>query len=132
MPSPVLVEPSDGARYVGRDANIRLAWQSVGQLEDDEFYVVSITHPWGVEHGWTHQISWQVPSYMYDLAPPSRELIWRVRVERFSGTGTPTADQGGVPVSEYSKTRHFLWDTTLFDSPIPPPLPTVQPTKNSE
>ena len=131
FPSPVLIEPSDGTRYVGRDDNIRLSWQSVGQLEDDVFYVVSIAHPWGVEHGWTKQTSWQVPSYMYDLAPPSRELIWRVRVESFSGTGTPTADQGGVAASEYTKTRFFLWDTTLFDSPIPPPWPTVQPTKNS-
>ncbi|MEJ2737758.1 MAG: serine/threonine-protein kinase [Anaerolineae bacterium] len=118
--APTLTGPSDGMRYVGRDADIRLSWRSVGQLEADEFYVVRIPHPWGVEHGWTKQTFWQVPSYLYDLAPPSRELTWRVRVERFPGPGTPTPGEGGTPAGEYSTTRSFFWDTTTFDSPIPP------------
>ena len=118
--APTLMEPSDGMRYVGRDADIRLSWQSVGQLKADEFYVVRIPHPWGVEYGWTKQTFWQVPSYLYDLAPSSRELTWRVRVEHFSGTGTPTPGEGGAPAGEYSTTRSFFWDTTTFDSPIPP------------
>ena len=107
-------------RYVGRNADIRLSWQSVGELRADEYYVVRIPHPWGEEHGWTKQTFWQVTSYLYDLAPPSRELTWRVRVVRFPGTGTPTPGEGGVPAGEYSTTRSFIWDTTTFDSPIPP------------
>jgi len=123
FPSPILIEPYAGMRFVGRDANIRLSWRGAGQLEDDEFYVVSIPHPWGVEHGWTKQTFWRVPSYLYDLAPPSRELAWRVRVERFLGTATPKPDEGGVPAGEYSIIGSFFWDTSPFDSPIPPPGP---------
>ena len=121
FPAPTLVGPPDGSRYSGRKDPIVLSWTSVGPLGRNDYYVVSIPHLRGIEYGWTKETSWQVPSYLYDLAPPSRRLQWRVRVERFTGTGSPTPSQGGTPAGEYSKTRSFWWDTTAFDSPIPPP-----------
>jgi serine/threonine protein kinase len=121
FPPPVLVGPADGMHYSGRGSNIVLSWEGVGQLGANEYYVVNIPHQRGTEFGWTKQTYWEIPKYLYDLAPSSRELKWQVRVERFAGTGALASDKGGIALGEFSRTRSFWWDTTTFDSPILPP-----------
>jgi hypothetical protein len=41
-PTPRLLEPADGSRFSGPDANIVLKWTSVGELAPNDYYVVTL------------------------------------------------------------------------------------------
>jgi len=129
--APVLVEPRDNAKFHG-PARIPFRWEGPCCLADDEYYVVSIPHPLGVEEGWVKGTEWQAPDYLYLLVPESRQLTWSVSVRRHTGAYANGQWQGPI-VSGISETWRFLWYTGgkgARTSPLPTPvspLPTPSP-----
>ena len=91
-------------------------------LGADEYYVVSIPHPQGVEEAWVKTNSWESPLYLYLLVPQSRQLTWSVSVRRRTGQ-YPNGQWKGPIVSQISETWYFTWlsDEGGPDSPLSPP-----------
>lgn len=128
--TPVLVEPRDESVFVG-PKRITFRWNGSCCLADDEYYVVSIPHPKGVEEGWVKTTFWEAPDYLYLLAPKSRQLTWSVSVRRHTGE-YPNGQWNGPIVSPISETWDFVWYTCggASSSPLPTPgspLPTPGP-----
>jgi hypothetical protein len=128
---PVLLEPRDDSRFHG-PARITFRWEGPCCLADDEYYVVSIPHPLGVEEGWVKRTEWLAPDYLYLLVPESRQLTWSVSVRRHTGAYANGQWKGPI-VSGISETWRFLWYTDgkgTHTSPLPTlvsPLPTPSP-----
>ncbi len=128
--APVLVEPLDKSVFVG-PKRITFRWSGSCCLADDEYYVVSIPHPKGVEEGWVKTTFWEAPDYVYLLAPKSRQLTWNVSVRRHTGE-YPNGQWKGPIVSSISETWYFMWYTRggASSSPLPTPcspLPAPRP-----
>ncbi len=128
--APALVEPRDESMFVG-PRRITFRWSGSCCLADDEYYVVSIPHPKGVEEGWVKTTFWEAPDYLYLLAPESRRLTWSVSVRRHTGE-YPNGQWKGPIVSPISETWDFMWYTCggAHTSPLPTPispLPTPGP-----
>jgi len=128
--APALVEPRDESVFVG-PRRITFRWSGSCCLADDEYYVVSIPHPKGVEEGWVKTTFWEAPDYLYLLAPESRRLTWSVSVRRRTGE-YPNGQWKGPIVSPISETWDFMWYTRggAHTSPLPTPcspLPTPGP-----
>jgi hypothetical protein len=129
--APVLVEPRDGSVFSG-PRRITFQWRGPCCLAADEYYVVSIPHPLGVEEGWVKTTSWEAPDYLYLLVPESHELTWNVTVRRHTGEYANGQWKGPI-VSQISETWHFLWHTGGRKAPVSPlatpvsPLPTPGP-----
>jgi hypothetical protein len=128
--APALVEPRDESVFVG-PKRITFRWSGSCCLADDEYYVVSIPHPKGVEEGWAKTTFWEAPDYLYLLAPESRRLTWSVSVRRHTGEYSNGQWKGPI-VSPISETWDFMWytDGGAHTSPLPTPsspLPTPGP-----
>jgi hypothetical protein len=94
-------------------------------LGSDEYYVVSIPHPWGVEEAWVKTHFWDAPLYLYLLVPESHQLTWSVSVRRHTGQ-YPNGQWTGPIVSQISETWYFTWLAQEGDlgsplSPLPAP-----------
>lgn len=125
-PAPTLREPPDGSGFSGREAQIILRWDSVGQLAEDEYYVVVILFShgpdiWRDEH-WVKETSLQVPAYLPDISSGDR-YEWNVTVMRQTGT-KPNGMKEGVAVGPASASRSFTWRVVVrgTDTPVPPSL----------
>jgi hypothetical protein len=120
--APVLVEPRDESVFVG-PKQITFRWRGPCCLAADEYYVVSIPHPWGVEEGWVKVTEWEAPDYLYLLVPESRRLTWNVSVRRHTGE-YPNGQWRGPIVSPISETWYFMWysDGSAPTSPLPRPV----------
>jgi hypothetical protein len=120
--APVLVEPRDESVFVG-PKQITFRWRGPCCLAADEYYVVSIPHPWGVEEGWVKVTEWEAPDYLYLLVPESRRLTWNVSVRRHTGE-YPNGHWKGPIVSPISETWYFRWytDGSAPTSPLPRPV----------
>ena len=129
--APVLVEPRDRSVFRG-PRRITFHWLGPCCLAADEYYVVSIPHPLGVEEGWVKTTSWEAPDYLYLLVPESRKLTWNMSVRRYTGEYANGQWKGPI-VSPISATRRFSWYTGGRKAPASPlptpvsPLPTPAP-----
>ena len=108
-----LLSPDNGAEIWGRDAQIKLSWESVGSLADDEWYALGLRFLAGGIAGysgtWTKETSWIVPSDLYTKAGQSeRAFQWDVVVMKQTGT-KPDGGREGVALSPPSETRVFSW-----------------------
>ncbi len=130
--APVLLEPRDESEFSGPN-RITFRWASASCcLADDEYYVVSIPHPLGVEEGWVKTTEWQAPDYLYLLVPESRLLTWSVSVRRHTGEYSNGQWKGPI-VSRISESWRFWWygsgggaSTSPLPAPVSP-LPTPEP-----
>jgi hypothetical protein len=118
--APELVEPRDGSVFSG-PRRITFSWRGPCCLAADEYYVVSIPHPRGVEEAWVKTTSWESPLYLYLLVPDSRQFTWSVSVRRHTGQ-YPNGQWKGPIVGQISETRRLTWhEECKRDSPLPPP-----------
>jgi LysM repeat protein len=127
--APDLLDPAEGERFQGEEADIVLNWASVGILAEDEWYILRLrlmTEP-VYQHPsvWTKVTSWRVPASLYPstlrlgsgqalpTAGPSVEaeshlFRWDVTVVRHTGT-RPDGQPDGIAISPMSATRSFFW-----------------------
>jgi hypothetical protein len=124
--APALVEPRDEAEFAG-PRRITFRWTGACCLAADEYYVVSIPHPKGVEESWVKDTEWLSPDYLYLLVPDSRWLTWSVSVRRHTGEYSNGQWKGPI-VSPISETWSFRWykgggSTSPLPRPVSP-LPT--------
>ncbi len=152
-PPPQLISPANGFVFGGPDANVVLAWASVGSLPDDVFYVAVIrkyvdSRLVGESHNWTKSTRIKLDSSFYaafdfpkdqprqagnpdshGLAIPMRdsatgEFQWFVVLERLARIN-PDGSLDGNPISTPSETLTFLWGPYVAPPPtlVPTPLP---------
>jgi hypothetical protein len=135
-PAPVLVAPPNGTAFTEGD-QIVLAWQSVGQLPSDIYYVPTVSYShngqtWLDETPWLKTLNWAVSEhgYLVDLSDDGL-FQWSVQVMRqtgVDGNGRPI----GTPVSPPSEARSFLWTPSGPGKPTPPPMASPTPIKTIE
>ncbi len=124
--APILLEPEDESVFVG-PRRIIFRWTGVCCLAQDEYFVISITHPWGVEEAWLKGMSWKSPDYLYLLVPESGRLPWNVTVRRHTGEH-PNGQWKGPIVSPVSQTWHIVWHVIEGpESPLAPPVSPLAP-----
>jgi predicted nucleic acid-binding Zn ribbon protein len=113
--APRLVEPADESDLPEGQFNltfgsiIKLTWEPVGTLAEDEWYSVRVTYE--TRNGqtreqvnWVKQTSWAVPREWYDEVGDDRGVYWSVTVV----SGTPGTDES-VQLSPASETWMFRW-----------------------
>lgn len=88
---------------------IRLTWEPVGTLAEEQWYSVSVTYEardgqTREQVNWVKQTSWEVPREWYDEVGDDRSVYWSVTVV----SGTPGTDES-LPLSPPSETRMFRW-----------------------
>jgi PPM family protein phosphatase len=130
--------PSNGFLFGGPDASVILAWDSAGDLPEDVFYVVTIRKLVnntlvGESKNWTksNRIRLDASFYTADaggphrigmgaplLADPIAKFEWFVTLYRLTSI-QPDGTLTGVPISQPSATRTFLWG----------PAPQLAPTR---
>ncbi len=108
-----LLGPEDSARFE-KDRELKLSWEPVGQLADDEWYAVRLN--WlqdGVRaYGGTNtkDTFWIIPPEQYyglaDLGT-GRVYEWTVFVEKV--TTDDTGSTSGAPLSPPTEVRIFFW-----------------------
>ena len=111
--APRLLLPEDQAEFYGSGSQIKLSWEPVGVLAEDEWYALSVRFQAGgtVQYSgtWTKETSWVVPSDVYNRAGQSeRAFQWDVTVMKQTGT-KPDGGRQGVPLGPTSETRTFFW-----------------------
>lgn len=128
-PAPVVLEPPDGADYVGPNAVIEIQWQPVGTLATDEYYVVTFEYPHEGEtwhdQQWTRSPALRVPPYLYGQVTGDRVFHWNVTVIRLTGTRADGTKDGAAR-SEPSETRRFTWRLVTPPQGGPSPTPTFE------
>lgn len=104
-PAPDLLLPADGDLVSGVH-EVLLNWTSVGVLEQDEWYLVTVEVVGSAQitlSFWTKGTSWRLSSDYRLPGQVATEFAWQVQV--FSGS----PEEPGVPVSPPSPWRHFTW-----------------------
>lgn len=110
--APHLLEPEDGAVFIGEREKIVLRWTSVGPLAEDQWYAVSLRYLQGgqLQYSGHHvkETEWELPAEFFfakaDL--PERAYQWDVTVIRVeSGPKGET----GTDISPRSESRTFYW-----------------------
>ena len=112
--APVSLSPRQGGIFWGKDANILLNWASVGILEEDEWYLVTLQYlKDGVSEAarkWTKTTSWRLTK---ELCPPpgagARSFSWDVVVVRRVPSSSASVEEGEI-LSPRSKSREFTWN----------------------
>jgi hypothetical protein len=111
--APVLVAPPNGWSFAEGD-QIVLAWQPVGSLASNMYYVPTVTYShngqtWVDETPWLKTTSWAVSEHSYLVGlTDDGQFQWSVQVLRQTGVdanGRPI----GTPVSPMSAVRSFTW-----------------------
>jgi LysM repeat protein len=103
--APNLLTPGDGAIITGEDS-VLLTWTSVGVLEPDEWYVVTLMAPekeTPVASWWTKSTTWRLPVDYRPNGSAGHDYTWRVQVRRGG------SDKPGEATSPVSATRRFTW-----------------------
>jgi len=123
-PAPALTGPADGETFGGQ-AQVVLSWQAVGELREDEYYVVELAYNhkgavWYDETPWLRETSWELSThrYLHDLSSDG-VYRWSVRVMRRTGAdaaGRPV----GEPLSPSSEMRTLVWQAPPRPTPAPP------------
>lgn len=105
LTAPNLLTPGDGAIITGEDS-VLLTWTSVGVLDPDEWYVVTLMSPekeTPVASWWTKSTTWRLPTDYSPSGSAGLDYTWRVQVRRGG------SDKPGEPMSPASATRRFTW-----------------------
>ena len=81
-----LLEPSDGAQFIGWNAEIVLRWSSTGLLSHDDYHVIRIPYDdaGGIAEFWRKETQFQVPPHfsLKEVGFPDRHYNWSVQVMR--------------------------------------------------
>jgi hypothetical protein len=109
-----LLAPPDAAIFRGPNAIIKLSWTSVGELAQDEYYVVTSEFPSGRETTRrdvqsTKNTSLQVPRYIYDSLSGSRRVVWRVSVRRQTWSDYDQSLTSDVQICPDTRPRSYTW-----------------------
>jgi hypothetical protein len=127
-PVPVLRSPPHNETFTSRGALIVLAWDSVGVLGSDDYYVIKIVLANGEFSPWVKDTQCLVPDYLFDLGPANREYRWAVTIYHQTDSG-PNGGQKGTPVSGQSTERIFIWKDDSGKTQ-PPTATRVLPTSS--
>ena len=103
--APNLLMPGDGAIITNEDS-VLLTWTSVGVLDADEWYVVTLMAPdkeTAVASWWTKSTTWRLPIEFRPSGSAGHDYEWRVQVRRGG------SEQPGEATSPSSATRRFTW-----------------------
>lgn len=118
--SPPLLYPPDGMVFPGGEAPVLLQWASVGVLQDNEWYELSLSLSTGdvlSDTILTRSTAWRVPlDTLQSASENTNRFGWRVRVVR--EVDEETYAEAGAS----SEMRFFLWR-----EPTPAPAPTATP-----
>ena len=103
--APNLLTPPDNAIIKGAE-DILLNWTSVGLLDDNTWYVVSIRREDKAEPslGWTRTTAWRFPVDQHPQAGEPSRFYWSVTVMRSIEGSVPE------PLSPRSEERVFVWE----------------------
>jgi LysM repeat protein len=103
--APALLTPADGAVLTGQD-HVLLSWTSVGILQPDQWYVVTLKK----NESNTAAVTWWTKGTTWLLGPEHRgttqagvDFTWRVQVRAGS------SEQPGDAASPASADRRFTW-----------------------
>jgi len=108
------VSPLDGQLF-DRWEVVTLAWQAVGTLPSNAYYVPTVTYKhhgatWTDETPWTKALSWTLSEHEYlQFLTDDGVFTWSVQVMRQTGTDPVTKKPVGVPLSRRSATRVVKW-----------------------
>jgi len=114
-PSPLW--PINGTKLPAGEPVV-LSWTSVGILDPEEYYVVHLERLRGpiVTESWTQwlqQTSWRVPTSVRSAEPTKGQLYrWDIVVMRHTATDED-GTWSGIPLSNPSSERRFLWPLPL-------------------
>lgn len=103
--APVLLTPADGAVLTGQDS-LLLSWMSVGILEPDQWYVVTLRNGERSKASvtwWTRGTTWRLGPEFRGTTQAGVDFTWRVQVR----TGSP--ERPGDAASPVSAERRFTW-----------------------
>lgn len=128
-PAPVPVAPADGQSF-GQDDTITLEWTSVGALDENAFYAITVEYAhldetWYDETPRVRDTRWTLSEHAYLLDLANDGLFrWWVQVMRQTGV-----DASGNPIvvaaSPASVARVLHWHRA--SPPQPPPVATPAP-----
>jgi len=110
---PRLLEPANQAEFRSGGSQIRLSWEPVGVLAEDDWYALSLRFLTDgvVQYSgtWTKDTFWVLPRQLYTSAGDrERAFQWDVTVMRQTGS-KPDGGRSGVALSASSETRTFFW-----------------------
>ena len=103
--APALLAPANGAVLTGGDS-VLLNWTSVGILQPDQWYVVTLrSGDRGVAPStwWTKGTTWRLAREFRGVTQAGVDFTWRVQVRNGS------SDQPGDAASPASAERRFTW-----------------------
>jgi serine/threonine protein kinase len=140
--APDLLEPVAGATFSGCQSDFAFAWSGLGQLAQDEYYVLTIEHALGIDEVWTKTTRWRIQAqdpfigkshgYLCQLNPTR----WYVVVKQRTATKSDGQPEGRVR-GVASEKRSFSWrpfaqptEQPATEAPEEPtPFPTEEPTE---
>ena len=103
--APVLLTPADGSVLTGQDS-VLLSWTSVGILEPDQWYVVTLRNSernTAAVTWWTKGTTWRLGPEFRGTSQAGVDFTWRVQVR----AGSP--ELPGDAASPQSAERRFTW-----------------------
>ena len=103
--APALLTPADGAVLTGQDS-VLLSWTSVGILQSDQWYVVTLRNSernTAAVTWWTKGTTWRLGPEYRGATQAGVDFTWRVQVRAGS------AEQPGDAASPVSAERRFTW-----------------------
>jgi len=115
LPAPTLLGKPDGETFASVNSPPCFEWSAAARpLNDDEYYVLIITHRKGNDYTWTKDtlVSGADKAWLVD-PEYGPKLEWRVVVAR-KRSDPPAGDPTGAEVSQYSETRVYYWNK-LYD-----------------
>ena len=125
--APALFSPDDEAVFRGKETEILLMWDSVGDLGVDDYYVVvsEFLHEGQLwrDWQWTKETALIMPRYMFDNAMDDHRIKWHVTVWRQTGT-KPDGSREGVAVGAESAKRSYTWQPVGQNTAKPTPTHT--------
>ncbi len=110
---PQLLGPADGEEFSGSGEIIKLDWEPVATLGEDEWYSIRLGYvnrnavriDAVVAWARNKDIPWRVdPSYYEDASPNGRTFEWQITI-----VWDPDGDGQGQPISPPSETWMFRW-----------------------
>ncbi len=112
--APHLITPVDQAEFRGINTEIRLQWEPVGSLAEDELYTISVRfvgREGQIEYRGDRvreKTTWRVPEEYHNIASlTERTFEWDITVVR--EVINPDGSVEGIPLSPTSETRVFYW-----------------------
>ena len=110
---PRLLGPDNQEEFRGGGSRIKLSWEPVGVLAENDWYALSVRSlaDGVVQYNgtWTKDTFWVLPDALYTKAGQrERAFQWDVTVMRQTGN-KPDGGRTGVELSATSESRTFFW-----------------------